>query len=90
LIEQYAPGLPFAVAYNEADTILPVGAVTHFVQLLRARGLPVVSYSIPGDHSFVTEQLDERIDYRQLLSDLGKTSVAAQPVPTLRHASQAA
>jgi dienelactone hydrolase len=88
LVSKYRPGLPFVIAYNEADTILNAARTTDFVKLLRGRGLPSVAYAIPGDHSFVTEQLDERIDYRRVLEDLGKTSATAWPVPTLRLAAR--
>jgi dienelactone hydrolase len=82
LVERYPGGVPFVIAYNAEDTILPVAATATFAKQLVARGLPVACYSIPGDHSFVTQHLDERIDYRRVLADLGKTSDLAGPVPT--------
>jgi dienelactone hydrolase len=84
MVAQYPAGLPFAIAYNEADTMLPVAPTAAFVESLKARGLAVNSYVIPGEHSFVTDQLDERIDYRRILADLGASNDEPSPVPTLR------
>jgi poly(3-hydroxybutyrate) depolymerase len=82
LIDKYSAGLPFVIAYNEADTILPMAATATFVKSLAQRGLPVVSHVMPGDHSFVTDHLDERIDYRAVIASLGKHGGEATPLPT--------
>jgi hypothetical protein len=82
LLEKYPAGLPFVIAYNEADTILPVRVTADLPAHLAARGLPVVAWTIPGEHSFVARHLDENIDYRRLMADLGKSRPAARLIPT--------
>jgi dienelactone hydrolase len=81
LLDKYPAGLPFVIAYNEADTILPVAATKSFVKTLGQR-FPVVEHVMPGDHSFITDHLDERIDYRALIASLGKHGGPARPLPT--------
>jgi len=65
----YAPGLPFVVFHNQADTLLLSDELRPFITQLREQGHPVATFSAPGNHNFTYKNFDYEAALKRLGSD---------------------
>ena len=80
LLNKYKPDLPFAIFYDQQDTLLLTAELEKFVAALRNNHHPVTTFSTSGDHSFSFSNFD----YEELLQTLGRNSIENK-VPLLNN-----
>ena len=71
LLDQYKPDLPFAIFYDQQDTLLLTPELEKFVAALRSKHHPVTTFATSGDHSFSFSDFD----YQEVVEKLGSNSV---------------
>lgn len=70
LTQQYKPGLPFVIFFQENDTTLSVPPVKEFIRLIRRAGHPVSVFSASGKHVFQYFNFP----YQEVFESLGKNT----------------
>lgn len=80
LLNQYKPDLPFAIFYDQQDTLLLTGELEKFVDALRRNQHPVTTFATSGEHSFLFSDFD----YQEVVEKLGSNSIENK-VPLLNN-----
>ena len=71
LVNQYKPDLPFAIFYDQQDTLLLTPELEKFVAALRSNHHPVTTFATSGNHSFSFSDFD----YQEVVQSLGSNAV---------------
>lgn len=71
LLNQYKSDLPFAIFYDQQDTLLLTPELEKFVAALRGNHHPVTTFATSGDHSFSFSDFD----YQEIVEKLGSNAV---------------
>ncbi len=71
LLNQYKPDLPFAIFYDQQDTLLLTPELEKFVAALRSNRHPVTTFATSGDHGFSFSDFD----YQEIVEKLGSNTV---------------
>jgi pimeloyl-ACP methyl ester carboxylesterase len=70
LVSKYRTQLPFAIFYNEDDTLLRSDDLKILINELRTNGHPVATFTEPGNHDFTFADFDFGELMRHLGSDI--------------------
>ena len=71
LMDRYKPDLPFAIFYDQQDTLLLTGELEKFVDALRRKQHPVTTFATSGEHSFSFSDFD----YEEVMEKLGSNAI---------------
>ena len=71
LLDRYKPDLPFAIFYDQQDTLLLTSELEKFVAALRSNHHPVTTFATSGNHSFAFSDFD----YQEVVQSLGSNSI---------------
>lgn len=71
LLNKYTPNLPFAIFYDQQDSILLTPELERFVVALRSNNHPVTTFVTSGDHRFSFSDFD----YQEVVDRLGSNSI---------------
>ena len=71
LLDHYKPDLPFAIFYDQQDTLLLTSELEKFVAALRSNHHPVTTFATSGNHSFSFSDFD----YQEVVQSLGRNSM---------------
>ena len=71
LLDYYKPYLPFAIFYDQQDTILLTHELEEFIAALRNKHHPVTTFTTSGNHSFSFSNFD----YEEVVQSLGSNSI---------------
>ncbi len=71
LLNHYKPDLPFAIFYDQQDTLLLTSELEKFVAALRSNHHPVTTFATSGNHSFSFSDFD----YEEVVQSLGGNSI---------------
>lgn len=71
LLDRYKPDLPFAIFYDQQDTLLLTAELEKFVDALRRNRHPVTTFATSGEHSFSFSNFD----YEEVVEKLGSNSI---------------
>jgi len=71
LLNHYKPDLPFAIFYDQQDTLLLTSELEKFVAALRSNHHPVTTFATSGNHSFSFSDFD----YEEVVKSLGGNSM---------------
>jgi S-formylglutathione hydrolase FrmB len=71
LVDRYKPDLPFAIFYDQQDTLLLTNELEKFIAALRSNHHPVTTFATSGNHSFSFSDFD----YEEVMKSLGSNAI---------------
>jgi dienelactone hydrolase len=71
LVDHYKPDLPFAIFYDQQDTLLLTNELEKFIAALRSNHHPVTTFATSGNHSFYFSDFD----YEEVMHSLGSNTI---------------
>jgi len=71
LVDHYKPDLPFAIFYDQQDTLLLTNELEKFIAALRSNHHPVTTFATSGNHSFSFSDFD----YEEIMQSLGSNTI---------------
>ena len=71
LLDHYKPDLPFAIFYDQQDTLLLTNELEKFIAALRSNHHPVTTFATSGNHSFSFSDFD----YEEVMHSLGSNTI---------------
>ena len=71
LVDHYKPDLPFAIFYDQQDTLLLTNELEKFIAALRSNRHPVTTFATSGNHSFSFSDFD----YEEIMQSLGSNTI---------------
>jgi dienelactone hydrolase len=71
LLDHYKPDLPFAIFYDQQDTLLLTSELEKFIAALRSNHHPVTTFATSGNHSFYFSDFD----YEEVMQSLGNNAI---------------
>jgi dienelactone hydrolase len=71
LVDHYKPDLPFAIFYDQQDTLLLTNELEKFIAALRSNHHPVTTFATSGNHSFSFSDFD----YEEIMHSLGSNTI---------------
>jgi hypothetical protein len=71
LLDHYKPDLPFAIFYDQQDTLLLTNELEKFIDGLRSNHHPVTTFATSGNHRFYFSDFD----YEEVMQSLGSNAI---------------